>query len=143
MASNAVTADHLVIINHLLLKAVPKGGGREEKYLHYVMLTQVQNFGGCEELKDLIKKRLSEDITAKELIKKRLSEDITAKEFDVGYFEGSNIVRIRSKENLCEVWSKLQTNTKTTLWCDGLLANTEKGSSKGEASRAAKRKRFK
>jgi len=77
MSPNA-TGGHRVIINCLLLKAVPKSGiaGKEENTLCEI--------GSCDELKDLIKKRPS--------------EDITVEEFDVGYFEGSNILRIRSKK---------------------------------------------
>jgi len=117
-----VTGHHRVIINRFLLKAVPKNSitGKEEK-IFTLRNVDTSEVNGCEELKDLIKKRLNEDII---------------EEFDVGYFEGSNILRIRSKENLC----KLRTNTKTILWCDGLFANTEKNS-KGEVSRSAKRGR--
>ena len=123
MSPNATGGHRVTMINRLLLKAVPKSGiaGKEEIFpLHNVDPSEISS---CDELKDLIKKRLS--------------GDIIAGEFNVGYFEGSNILRIRSKEDLCEVWSKLHTNTKTTLWCDGLHANTEKG----EVSKAAKRGR--
>ena len=40
-----------------------------------------------------------------------------------------------------EVWTKVQSNSKMILWCDGLLPDFEKNCSKAEASRAGKRGR--
>ncbi len=70
----------------------------------------------------------------KEAIKRQLHHDITAKDFDVGYVHGSSVVRIRSREDLAEVWADLsKLNSKTTLWCDGLK---EPGSRKKKHSEA-------
>ena len=56
--------------------------------------------------------------------------DITSGDFDVGYIQGSSVVRIRSNENLAEVWSLLKKST--TLWCDGLSANAKRKHSDDE-----------
>ena len=80
MSPNA-TGGHWVIINYLLLKVVPRSGieGKEEKTftLCNVDPSEISSY---DELKDLKKKCLS--------------EDITVEEFNVGYFEDSNILRI-------------------------------------------------
>ena len=88
------------MINHLLLKAVPKGGGGKEEKIFTLRKVDTNGIHGCEELKDLIKKHLIKDITD---------------DFDVRYFEGSNILRIRSEEDLSEVWTKVQSNSKIIL----------------------------
>ena len=49
---------------------------------------------------------------------KAAMEDITSKDFDVGYLQGSKVIRLRSKEDLLEVWGYINVpNSKTTLWC--------------------------
>ena len=40
------------------------------------------------------------------------------KDFHVGYIQGTNVIRIQTKEDLKEVWAEF--NCKTMLWCDGL-----------------------
>ena len=57
----------------------------------------------------------------KDLIRRQLSDDITTDDFDVGFFDGSNTIRIRTKEDLAEVWGEMQKKSKITLWCDGLI----------------------
>ena len=66
-----------------------------EKKKRYLLSTRLTHF---EELNDFIKKCLI--------------KDITTYDFDVGYFEGSNILRILSDEDLSEVWTKVQSNSK-------------------------------
>ncbi len=45
---------------------------------------------------------------------------------------GANVIRIRSKEDLSEMWSEIQKSKNTTsLWCDGLIeVNSKKTSRK-------------
>ncbi len=44
--------------------------------------------------------------------------------FDVGFFQGSNVVNIRNVEDLREAWSDIiklaSGSSKAVLWCDGL-----------------------
>ena len=42
------------------------------------------------------------------------------KDFDVGYYQGSTVVSIRSRQDLTEVWNDVKAKKKVTLWCDGL-----------------------
>lgn len=59
----------------------------------------------------------------KGVIRKKLSDDITSGDFDVGYVQGTTVVRIRTSEDLEELWLLLrQPHKNTILWCDGLIA---------------------
>ena len=58
----------------------------------------------CDDLKDIITKQLRNDLT---------------KEFDVGYVEGSNVIRVRSEADLADMWPELKSG-KVSVWCDGL-----------------------
>lgn len=70
----------------------------------------------CEDLK-------GEDL--KDAIKRQLTDDIVDSDFDVGYVEGSSVVRIRNRRDLEEVWSCIaKSKGKVMLWCDG-LSNTK------------------
>ena len=63
----------------------------------------------------------------KSMIRKKLSDDITTGEFDVGYIQGTTVVRIRISEDLEELWSLLrQPQKNTVLWYDGLVAHVRR-----------------
>ena len=70
----------------------------------------------CDKLKDLIRTQLKDDVV---------------KEFDVGYYQGSTVISIRSAEDINEVWQELKKGSKVVLWCDGLR----------ESDKSRKRKR--
>ena len=55
----------------------------------------------------------------KMVIKEQLQDDLV-KEFDVGYYQSSTVVSIRSPQDLAEVWNDFKGGKKVTLWCDGL-----------------------
>jgi hypothetical protein len=55
----------------------------------------------------------------RKVIREQLQDDL-AKEFDVGYYEGSTVVSIRSPRDLAELWNDLKAGKKVILWCDGL-----------------------
>ena len=58
----------------------------------------------------------------KMLIREQLNEDIVTEDFDIGFVNGSSVIRIRNKEDLSDVWSALRKpGNKMTLWCDGLV----------------------
>ena len=54
--------------------------------------------------------------TLKQLIKEQLSDDIASTDdFDIGFLDGSNLVRIRSTQDLAEMWAMLSSNSRVTL----------------------------
>ena len=80
----------------------------------------------------------------KAVIKSRLSSDITAEQYDVGYVQGTNVVRVRTAEDLDELWAllrKLQSNV--AIWCDGLPreADTTTTATVTAATQSRKRKK--
>ena len=94
-------------LNRVLVKAVLKGENKDGKIftLRNVDTTIISS---CDDLK--------------KTIKQQLCEDIVADDFDVGYVDGSSIVRLCNKEDLVEAWSGLRKpGSKMTLWCDGLI----------------------
>ena len=90
-------------INHVLLKAVQKDGG---KLKMFTICNIGTNIHSCDDLKALIRNQISGNI---------ITDD-----FDVGFLDGSNTIRICTKEDLAEVRSELLKQRKVTLWCDGL-----------------------
>ena len=42
-------------------------------------------------------------------------------DFDVGYMIRTEIIRVRSEEDLKEMWGEVKRSPFTALWCDGLL----------------------
>ena len=44
----------------------------------------------------------------KKVIRNSLRDDIIVQDFDVGYIQGANVVRIRSKDDLSEMWAELK-----------------------------------
>ncbi|XP_064390049.1 uncharacterized protein LOC135337959 [Halichondria panicea] len=64
----------------------------------------------------------------KEIIRAQLKQEIVPDihDFDVGYVQGTNVISIRSSEDVQEVWSELKTSSKLILWCDGLKDKPQK-----------------
>ena len=58
----------------------------------------------------------------KGLIKQQLKEDAVCGDFDVGYVQGASVIRVRSKQDIKEMWSEI-IKGKIMLWCDGLKGN--------------------
>ena len=52
-----------------------------------------------------------------------MKEDIVAEEFDVGYASGSNLITLRNKEDIVELWCSASKGGNMLLWCDGLRPN--------------------
>lgn len=95
-------------LNRVLLKAVLKGGNVKDGKIFTIRNVDTTVISSCDDLK--------------KTIKQQLSEDITTDDFDIGFVDGSSIVRLRNKEDLVEVWSGLRkTGSKMTLWCDNLI----------------------
>ena len=107
---NSQPSSHTVSkVDKVLLKAVNKKGKKDPKTFtlrnvdQHALLT-------CDNLKGAIRRKLS--------------DDITTGDFDVGYIQGTTVVRIRTSDDLEELWSLLRQPQKSTvLWCDGLIAH--------------------
>ena len=99
----------------VLLKVAPKGGSKEGK-IFTIRSLDTSAVLSCEDLRRITRKQLQDDV----------SDEL----FDVGYVKGSSVVRIRSSEDLAEVWMKLKKpGNKVMLWCDGLVATIARKSS--------------
>ena len=83
------------------------------------------------------------DITSsddlKRLIKRNLRDDITLGDFDVGYMLGTEVIRVRTVEDLRQMLCDIRkaSGQNATLWCDGLvdderLKTSKSGSEKKE-----------
>jgi hypothetical protein len=59
-----------------------------------------------------------------DLIRDRFADDIEPV-FDAGYIQGSCVVRVRSKEDMAEMWSDVRKGKNNYLWCDGLKPSPE------------------
>lgn len=55
----------------------------------------------------------------KKLIRECLHDDVSNKEFDIGHTQGSNVIRVCTKEDMAEMWSEVK--NQRMLWCDGLV----------------------
>ncbi len=95
-------------VDKVLLKAVNKKGKKDSKTFT---------------LRNVNQHALLTSDDLKRVIRMKLSDDITSGDFDVGYVQGTTVVRIRTSEDLEELWSLLrQPQKNTVLWCDGLTA---------------------
>ena len=62
----------------------------------------------------------------KAVIKRRLSSDITAEQYDVGYVQGTNFIRVCTTEDLDELWALLRKpQSNVAIWCDGLAREAD------------------
>ena len=102
--SSTASSFHNIIIKKILLKAVTKSSKKDPKTF-MLRDVNINSIVTCDQLKQLIKSQLSRDLV---------------KEFDVGYYDGSTVVSIRSAQDLGEIWSDLKRGSKVILWCDGL-----------------------
>ena len=84
-----------VKVDTVLLKAVNKKGKKDPKTFTLRNVDQSAVLS-CDDLQDV------------KIITKNLRYDITSGHFDVGYIQGSSVVRIRSNEDLAELWSLLK-----------------------------------
>ena len=75
----------------------------------------------------------------KGLIRANLHNDIKSGDFDVGYMIGSEVIRVRTEEDLKEMWGDIHKSSSTTLWCDGLI-DDESGKSSKSSKSSRKRK---
>ena len=62
----------------------------------------------------------------KALIRKQVGEEIIKGDFDVGYLQGNNVITMRNKEDIQELWYNLQRGSNIVIWCDGLLVQQSK-----------------
>ena len=77
----------------VLLKAVNKKGKKDPKTFTLRNINELDILS-CDDLKSVIRRKLS--------------SDIATGNFDVGYLQGSAVVRMRTPEHLEELWSLLK-----------------------------------
>ena len=66
------------------------------------------------------------------LIKECLQGDIISGNFDVGFINGVNVIRVRTREDVKEMLSEIEkAKSNTMLWCDGLVDNERKSATSG------------
>ena len=70
----------------------------------------------------------------KKVIRNSLRDDIIVQDFDVGYIQGANVVRIRSKDDLSEMWAELKLKNNVSMWCDGLVSSKKSSRKKRKLS---------
>lgn len=58
----------------------------------------------------------------KGVIQQQLKQDVISGDFDVGYVQGTNVIRVRSRQDIQEMWPEV-VKGKIMLWCDGLRGN--------------------
>ena len=57
----------------------------------------------------------------KHVIRTQLTDDIIiGGDFDVGYYQASTVVSIRTPQDVKEIWNDVKQGVKHVLWCDGL-----------------------
>ena len=103
--SQPIQTSTAIVIPKVLLKAMSKERKGENKMftIRNINTTQVSCVS-----------RLAE------LIKTQLKGDIIAQDFDVGYVSGSNLISLRNKEDVSEIWAGANRGQNIVLWCDGL-----------------------
>ena len=99
------------IISKILLKAVTcktksSKSAKKDPKTFTLRNIDVSKVDTCNKLKELIVSQLN---------------DLTRK-FDVGYYQGTTVVSIRSSQDLSDIWQGLKNGSKIVLWCDGLRA---------------------
>ena len=67
----------------------------------------------------------------KEEIKLQIRDDIKDN-FDFGYIQGSNLISVRSSQDISEIWNCINKGKEVTLWCDGLNDSTSSKPRKGK-----------
>ena len=56
----------------------------------------------------------------KGVIRTQLEDDIVDSDFEVGVIQGSNVVSIRTRDDMIDVWKDVKKGVKVVLWCNGL-----------------------
>ena len=87
-------------------------------------------------LRDVNFSRVSTRDQLKQVIKTQLADDVIG-DFDVGYYQASTVVSIRSPQDVMEIWNDVRKGVNVILWCDGLkesnLTTTTRKRSKKKA----------
>ena len=98
-----------MIIPKLLIMVVCKSSTKKDACVKTFTLRNVDidQVSTCDQLKHVILTQLTDDI-------------IIRGDFDVGYYQASTIVSIRSPQDVREIWNDVKRGVKHVLWCDGL-----------------------
>ena len=93
--------------NYVLSKVHAVETSRTKKEMFTLWNLDLSVIKSCADLKAMIKRRLSSDITAGDC------------DIDVGYVQDSNVVRVSTTDDLDEVWTLQETNKK--MWQYGAM----------------------
>ena len=97
------------VVSKIMLKAVVSkptlSTKRKDPKTFTLRDVNIASIDTCDKLKEIIKSQLKKDIV---------------KDFDVGFYNGSTVVSIRSEQDLQEIWQDVKRGTQIVLWCDGL-----------------------
>jgi len=94
------------IVPKLLIKAVCTSGSMKE------VATKCKTFT----LRDVNVSQVITRDQLKRVIKLQLAGDVTD-DFDVGYYQATTVVSIRSPQDSMEVWNDVKKGVKVILWC--------------------------
>ena len=70
-------------------------------------------------LRDINLSQVSTCNQLKQAIKTLLADDVIS-DFDVGYYQASTVVSIRSPQDIMEIWNDMRKGVNVILWFDGL-----------------------
>ena len=87
----------------VLVKAVSKDGLKDSGKMLIICDLDITSILSCKDLK--------------QAIRRQFSDDIIDDNFDVGYLEGSSVIRIRNGHDLEEVWSCIRNPGSKCLYC--------------------------
>ena len=97
-----------IIIPKVLIKAVLKAGDKKDQAKTNTFTLREIDIG-----------RVCTRDQLKQVISTQLAGDI-AGDFDVGYYQNSIVVSIRSPQDIQEIWNDIRKGSSVVLWCDGL-----------------------
>ena len=100
-------------LKKVLLKAVTKKGTKSDSKMFSLRNLNMATMKTTSELKNVIREGLQ--------------DEISPKDFDVGYVQGSNIIRICNRDDIAELSSLIsKPASNVIIWCDGLRSNNKR-----------------
>lgn len=95
------------IISKILIKVCSRGKKKADSKTFSLRNIDPSSVLSVEKLRSLIRSQLQIEVSQ-------------SSNFDVGYLQGSNVVNVRNKEDVLEIWANIKKGANITLWCDGM-----------------------
>ena len=103
------------VVDKIILKAVSGNAPKKDSKAFTLRHINTSSIHTCNDLRCVIRTHLG--------------AEITTENFDVGYIQGLTVIRIRSKEDMTELWANVKDpSKKINVWCDGLIETDTSGS---------------